>query len=120
MSSVTGVTIKSILNVMQDQLPYKVWLPFNTNVSLIFWITSIQQIVTVIFATFINIGTETLVFGLFLQTCAQFEIFECRLHKLVTDKIKFTEQFPTLSNKKKIKISDYIHHHLSIYKLVAL
>nr|XP_012223370.1 PREDICTED: odorant receptor 46a, isoform A-like [Linepithema humile] len=113
--SVTSVTIGSVLAVMQGHLPYRVWLPFDTNIPLIFWIISIQQIMTVIFATIINIGTETLVFGLFLQTCVQFEIFECRLLKLVTDKTRFMEQYPTLSNKKII-ISDYIRHHLIIYK----
>ncbi|KYM75445.1 Odorant receptor 46a, isoform B [Atta colombica] len=85
-SSVTGVTVRSVLNAMQGQLPYRVWLPYNFNISPMFWITSVQQIITVIFVTIINVGTETLVFGLFLQTCAQFEIFESRLQKLVTNK----------------------------------
>lgn len=110
---------------MQGQLPYRVWLPYDFNISPIFWITSIQQIITVIFVTIINVGTETLVFGLFLQTCAQFEIFESRLQKLVTNKtnklmknqIRYLEHSSPSSNEEKAIISKYIHHHLKIYKL---
>ena len=58
-SSVTGTTIGSVLNVMQGHLPYRIWLSYNYTVSM-FWIISIHQIVTLIFATVINVGTETL------------------------------------------------------------
>ncbi|XP_020294730.1 uncharacterized protein LOC109860214 [Pseudomyrmex gracilis] len=116
--SVTGVTVRSVINFMQGQLPYRVWLPYDSNKFIIFFLTSLQQIIAVIFVTIINIGTETLVFGLFLQTCAQFEIFENRLHKLIIKKIarhlKPTLALPT----KKTVMSTYIRHHLSIYKLV--
>jgi len=124
-SSVTGVTVRSVLNVMHGYLPYRVWLPYDSNTSPIFWITSVQQIITVIFGTIINVGTETLVFGLFLQTCAQFEIFESRLYKLVTkktsklmkNKVKYLDHSSPSSNEEKAIISKYIHHHLKIYKL---
>ncbi|KAL6261267.1 hypothetical protein P5V15_008789 [Pogonomyrmex californicus] len=125
-SSVTGVTIRSVLNVIQGHLPYRVWLPYNfNNTSPMFLITSIQQIITVIFVTIINVGTETLVFGLFLQTCAQFEIFENRLHKLIAnktseklikDKIRCIEKSLSSSNNDKAIISKYVYHHLKIYK----
>ncbi|XP_011633611.1 odorant receptor 22c-like [Pogonomyrmex barbatus] len=125
-SSVTGVTIRSVLNVIQGHLPYRVWLPYNfNNTSPMFLITSIQQIITVIFVTIINVGTETLVFGLFLQTCAQFEIFENRLHKLIAnktseklikDKIRCIEKSLSSPNNNKAIISKYVYHHLKIYK----
>ncbi|XP_032667636.1 uncharacterized protein LOC116842474 [Odontomachus brunneus] len=119
-SSVTGVTIKSVLNVMHGILPYRVWLPYDSNVSLSFWITSILQIVSLIFATIINVGTETLVFGLFLQTCAQLEIFERRLYKLVINRtvtrLSDEHRGRFSSSYKEELISKYIHHHLSIYQ----
>ncbi|XP_025266802.1 uncharacterized protein LOC112638784 isoform X2 [Camponotus floridanus] len=115
--SVTGITIGSVLNMMQGHLPYRVWLPYDTNVSLIFWITSIQQIVSIIFGAIINVGTETLIFGLSLQTCAQFEIYELRLRKLVTSKItNYLNHLPASSKIRKVAISEYIHHHLCIYR----
>ncbi|KYN07119.1 Odorant receptor 46a, isoform A, partial [Cyphomyrmex costatus] len=116
-SSVTGTTIGSVLNIMQGHLPYRIWLPCNYNVSTIFWIISIHQILTIIFATMINVGTETLVFGLILQTCAQFEILKNRLHKFIIKKtVKYLGHARPLSNEDKTGISECIRHHLSIYK----
>ncbi|XP_012059521.1 PREDICTED: putative odorant receptor 71a [Atta cephalotes] len=116
-SSITGGTIGSVLNVMQGYLPYRIWLPCNYNVSTIFWTISIHQMVTTIFATMINVGTETLVFGLILQTCAQFEILENRLHKLIINKtVKYLEHASCLLNENKADLSECICHHLSIYK----
>ncbi|XP_019698822.2 odorant receptor 46a isoform X3 [Harpegnathos saltator] len=103
----------------------RAWLPYDSTLSLAFWITSIQQMTSLIFATIINVGTETLVFGLFLQTCAQLEILERRLHKLVIDRTagkaaggqrKWSSVAPPL--REKGMISGYIHHHLRIYELV--
>ncbi|CAL1679065.1 unnamed protein product [Lasius platythorax] len=117
MSSLTSVTIRSVLQVMENQLPYRIWMPYNCNKSPIFWIISIQQIISVLFAAFISVGTETLVFGLFLQTCAQFEIFESRLRKLLANKTtKCLGYSSASSDNKRLIISEYIHHHLSIYK----
>lgn len=118
MTSLTGVTIGSILSIMQGQLPCRIWLPWDYNISLVFWIISIQQIISLIFGTVINVGTETLVFGLFIQTCAQLEIFENRLYKLINDKtVRYMSHSLSLSNESKISgISECIRHHLIIYK----
>ncbi|XP_014482554.1 PREDICTED: odorant receptor Or2-like [Dinoponera quadriceps] len=117
--SIMSFTIRSILNVVQGDLPYRVWLPYDSNNTLFFWITSIHQIITLTFATIINVGTETLIFGLFLQTCVQLEIFEYRLHKFVTNKTThFRREYLSrgLSGKAKAILSGYIRHHLDIYK----
>ncbi|XP_032667591.1 uncharacterized protein LOC116842453 [Odontomachus brunneus] len=119
-SSATGVTIKSVLNVMQGILPHRAWVPYDVNLSLPFWITSILQIISLIFTTIIDVGTETVIFGLFLQTCAQLEIFERRLYKLVINKtaarLSGAHERCFLPNYKEELISSYIHHHLSIYQ----
>jgi len=86
MSSLTGVTIGSLLNIIHGYLPYRVWLPYESNIAAMFWITSVQQIVSLIFATIINVATETLISGLIMQTCAQIEIFQNRIHKLIISK----------------------------------
>ncbi|XP_077282444.1 odorant receptor 46a-like isoform X2 [Temnothorax americanus] len=116
-SAVIGTTIGSVLNVMQGHIPYRIWLPWDYNIPLVFWIISIHQIVSLLFATMISIGTDTLIFGLFLQTCAQLEIFEYRLHKLIINKtVRYLKHGLSSSNKNKMKISECIHHHLSIYE----
>ena len=117
MISLTGVIIGSVLNIMQEQLPCRIWLPLDYNVSLVFWIISIQQVIAICFGTIINVATETLVFGLILETCAQLEIFENRLHKLINKKtVKYLGNALCSLNEDKTGISKCIRHHLSIYK----
>lgn len=123
-TSITGIIIKSMLNIMQGILPRRAWLPYDTNLSLPFWITSAVQIVSLIFGAIISAGTETLIFGLFLQTCAQLEIFERRLYKSVTNRTAARLAsglggYFSASYKEEL-IFGYIHHHhhLSIYELV--
>ncbi|KAL6431335.1 hypothetical protein ACFW04_007174 [Cataglyphis niger] len=116
-SSFSSGMIGAVLNIMQGHLPYRIWVPYDIDASPMFLITSIQQIITVFFASFINVGTETLVFGLFLQTCAQFEIFESRLRKLIANKtITYLGYSSVPLDNKRLIISDCIQHHLSIYK----
>lgn len=118
-SSVTFYTIKSIINTTQGHLPFRAWLPYDCNKPLMFWITFVHQFITSIFATIISVGTDTLIFGLFLQTCVQFEIFECRLQLAINTKAQCPENFSQTSDKERTTISKYINHHLSIYKLVV-
>ncbi|XP_025156406.1 odorant receptor 46a isoform X2 [Harpegnathos saltator] len=101
----------------------RAWLPYDSTLSLAFWITSIQQMISLVFATIISVGTETVVCGLFLQTCAQLEIFERRLHKLVIGRTVekaangqrgWYSADPQLHDKRMI--SGNIRHHLGIYE----
>ncbi|XP_011869948.1 PREDICTED: odorant receptor 46a, isoform A-like isoform X2 [Vollenhovia emeryi] len=116
--SMTGLTLGSILNVMHGHLPYRIWLPWDYNIPTMFWAISIHQIITLIFAAIINVGTETLVFGLFIQTCAQLEIFESRLQKFIINKTVrcLRHTLSTSHNKNEIELSGCIHYHLSICK----
>ncbi|XP_072743943.1 odorant receptor 46a-like [Anoplolepis gracilipes] len=116
-SSMTSFLIRSVTNIMQGNLPLRAWLPYDSNESLMFfWFTSIHQIVALIFASFINVGTDTLIFGLFLQTCVQFEIFECRLQLAINKTARCQKYFsPTSSDNGRTMISRYVGHHLRIY-----
>jgi hypothetical protein len=119
MSSLISVTIGSLLDVIHGYLPYRVWLPYDSNIAALFWITSVQQIVTLIFATVINVATETLVSGFILQTCAQIEIFQNRLQKLIINKtVMYVKRSFASSNTRSSLFSEYIRHHLGIYQLV--
>ncbi|KAL0112582.1 hypothetical protein PUN28_012114 [Cardiocondyla obscurior] len=113
--SVTGLTVGSIINILHGHLPYRIWLPWNYSMRM-FYILAAHQMITLAFAATIDVGTETIVFGLFIQTCAQLEIFEDRLRKLIINKTsKYLGRTCSLK-KEKTNISDYIHYHLSIYK----
>lgn len=116
-SSIGSITVTSVINVIDGHLPFRAWLPYDSNKPPMIWITSMQQITSLIFATLINVGTETLVFGFFLQTCAQLEIFESRLHNMIFKGSQYQEYFSSASsNKESRTISEYIRHHLSIYR----
>ncbi|XP_011330262.1 odorant receptor 13a isoform X3 [Ooceraea biroi] len=120
-TSLTGVTIGSVLNIIQGYLPYRVWLPYDSNIATMFWITSMQQIISLIFATVINVGTETLISGFILQTCAQIEIFQNRLHKLMINQTTaYMKQSLASSCKGTSIFSEYIRHHLKIYDIIVL
>ncbi|XP_011706919.1 PREDICTED: uncharacterized protein LOC105462089 [Wasmannia auropunctata] len=82
--SATGATIGEILAVLQGELPYRGWVPYNTYTSLfLFLLTSLQEMLALIFGTIVNIATETLVLGFCLQTCSQLEILKYRLRREV-------------------------------------
>lgn len=110
------------MRVVEGHLPYRAWVPYDSNTPAMFLVTSVQQIMSVIFVTIINIATETLVFGFFLQTCAQLEIFESRLRKLVISKtVRYPGYFSSSEKGEATSdISEYIRHHLTIYKLVRV
>lgn len=120
MTSVTGVTVGSVLNVINGYLPCRVWLPYDAyNTPIIFWITSVQQIITLIFAAVINAGIETLICGFILQICAQIDIFQNRLYELVSNKIPMYMNHSLVSScRRKSVFAEYICHHLQIYELV--
>ncbi|XP_032667626.1 odorant receptor 46a-like isoform X4 [Odontomachus brunneus] len=124
--SITGVTVKSVIDIMKGFLPYRAWVPYDLSSFVPFMITSIQQIVTLVFATIINVGMETLICGMILQTCAQIEIFEERLQKMINNRrVRSVNQqnsgdpecsstAPT--NHQEEIISAHIRHHLIIYE----
>jgi len=70
--SATGATIEEIFTVLQGELPYREWVPYDTYTSLLlFLFTSLQlEMLALVFGTIINIATETLVLGFCLQTCS--------------------------------------------------
>ncbi|XP_024879762.1 uncharacterized protein LOC112459727, partial [Temnothorax curvispinosus] len=101
---------------MQGHIPYRIWLPWDYNIPLVFWIISIHQIITSFFAAIIGAGTDALILALSLQTCAQLEIFESRLHKFIISKtVRDLGHTLSTSNKDEVGISECVHYHLSIY-----
>ncbi|EFN79924.1 Odorant receptor 46a, isoform A [Harpegnathos saltator] len=122
MSSIASDMLRSVLSITQDQIPHRVWVPYDLNKRSLFLITSIHQIVTLFFATFMNVGTETLVFGFILQTCAQLDILTSRLNKIVDrGAVGYRMNRPlALSKNQQTVISEHIHHHLIIYKYAKM
>ncbi|KAF3054598.1 Odorant receptor 392 [Nylanderia fulva] len=95
-------SIKYLLYVMSSvtTILIKIWLPYDINASSIFWIISIQQIMCMFFAGIINSDTDSLIFGLSLQMCAQFEIYKNRLQiELIQHYYRFAKTINIIFNQ---------------------
>ncbi|XP_012059597.1 PREDICTED: putative odorant receptor 85d [Atta cephalotes] len=110
-----------MLDILEGQLPYNMWVPWNCTSFFSFLFTSLQEIISLIVATIVNIATETIVLGFCLQLCAQFEILEHRLQRMV--KRREEEIFPKSSlnkvSREISKLSKHISHHLCIIRLAG-
>lgn len=118
--SALGAVAAGVLDILEGQLPYNVWVPWDYTSLFLFWFTALQEIAAMIIATIVNIATETTILGFCLQTCAQFEILKHRLEMMAKSREK--EIFPKSSlnnaSRKTGKLSEHISHHLCIIRFV--
>ncbi|KAF3054595.1 Odorant receptor 007 [Nylanderia fulva] len=114
--SCTGVTIGEIFATLQGELPYRGWVPYDVHSSLVlFWITSIQEILAIIVGTIMNVATETLILGFCLQICSQLEILKHRFR--IAIKSDEEEESPSKNVLyKKSRFSEHIRYHLCIIR----
>ncbi|KAG5329989.1 OR4 protein, partial [Acromyrmex heyeri] len=110
--SATGAVIGEMLTAFQGELPYRIWVPYDYTPILLFWLTSLHEMLALIFGTFVNIATETLLLGFCLQICAQLELFTRRLQRIVEpDKNK--EACNLLTNvPNRNRLSEHVYYHL--------
>ncbi|XP_011869936.1 PREDICTED: odorant receptor 46a, isoform B-like [Vollenhovia emeryi] len=122
--SATGAVIGEILAMLQGELPYRGWVPYDIYTSLLlFLLTSLQEMLAVIFGTIVNVATETIVLGFCLQTCSQLEILKYRLQKeiLKSNEKEETRENPLKSvSYKRNRLSKHIHYHLCIIRFAKL
>jgi len=119
--SATGATIGEIFAVLQGELPYRGWVPYDTYTSLLlFLFTSLQEMLALVFGTIVNIATETLVLGFCLQICSQFEILKYRLQREMksNEKEEICENLLNGVSYKRNRLSKHIRYHLCIIRLV--
>ncbi|XP_025266863.1 odorant receptor Or1-like [Camponotus floridanus] len=119
--SATGAVLGGMFNILEGELPYRMWVPYDYTSPLLFWFTSIQEVVAVIFGTIVNVATETTVLGFCLQICAQIEILKHRLQTMMKSNKK--KEIPislnNTSNGRSI-LSEHILHHLCIIRLAKI
>ncbi|XP_011633609.1 odorant receptor 67a-like isoform X1 [Pogonomyrmex barbatus] len=118
MGAVTG----GMLDILDGQLPFNTWVPWHCTSFLLYWFTSLQEIVAVIIATVVNVATETTILGFCLQTCAQFAILKHRLQKMAKSREKELSRKNSLNNASHQtgKLSEHISHHLCIIRLAEM
>ncbi|XP_029678930.1 uncharacterized protein LOC115245013 isoform X1 [Formica exsecta] len=117
--SVTGTIIGGLLNILEGQLPYRMWVPYDCTLPILFWFTSIQELVAIIFGTIVNVATETTVLGFCLQICAQIEILKHRLEKMTKPSEEKSSRISLNDASNKTgRLSEHILHHLCIIRFV--
>ncbi|XP_019699155.1 LOW QUALITY PROTEIN: odorant receptor 46a [Harpegnathos saltator] len=116
--SATGATVGEVFAVLQGELPHRGWVPYDYNSPFLFLLTSLQEMLSLILGTTVNIATETLVLGFCLQTCAQLEILTHRLHEMTRSRGS-KEASKSLSNKAS-QLARHIHHHLCIIRFAKM
>ncbi|XP_077264620.1 odorant receptor 46a-like [Temnothorax americanus] len=101
----TGVcfTVTSLFTVFRKgNLTYRAWLPYDyCSSTIIFCLTYAHQLISLSVGSLVNVACDSLICGLMVHICCQFEILECRLSKI-------SNNFNTLR--------DCVRHHDSILK----
>ena len=116
--SATGAIIGEVLTALQGILPYRIWIPYDYTPILLFWLTSLHEMLALIFGTFVNIATEILLLGFCLQMCAQLEFFTHRLQRMVEpdEKKEICNLLTNVPNRNRL--SEHVYYHLRIIRFV--
>ncbi|GAB1863871.1 Odorant receptor [Camponotus japonicus] len=100
-------------------LPVYNWAPFDLSSIYVFLPMLIFQCVTLMLCANSSVAHETLISGMMIQICAQFEILCHRAHILPTllmEAEKNSKSDEDLVAREKTIIRDLIYHHLYVYK----
>lgn len=100
------------------KLPVYDWAPFDLTSMYAFLPTLMFQCVTLLLCANSSVAHETLIAGMMIQICAQFEILCHRAHMLPALLMEAEKSSDTkdLITHERIIIRDLIHQHLYIYK----
>ncbi|XP_072743414.1 putative odorant receptor 71a [Anoplolepis gracilipes] len=104
-------------------LPVYNWAPFDLSSIYVFLSMLIFQCVGLTLCANSSVAHETLISGMMIQTCAQFEILCHRAHilpALLTEAEKNSISDEDLVAREKAIIRDLIYHHLYIYKFAHM
>ncbi|XP_072761983.1 odorant receptor 13a-like isoform X1 [Anoplolepis gracilipes] len=114
--SATGATIGEVLAILKGELPYRGWVPYDIYSSLVlFWLTSLQEMLALGIGTIVNIATETLVLGFCLQICSQIEILKHRLRIAIQ-----ADEKEESYDSKKSRFLEHIRYHLCIIRFAKM
>lgn len=90
----------------KGNLTYRAWLPYDyCSSTIVFCLTYAHQLISLTVGSLVNVACDSLIGGLLMQICCQFEILECRLNKISND---------------HNTLRDCVRHHESILELVVL
>nr|XP_012230269.1 PREDICTED: odorant receptor 49b-like [Linepithema humile] len=97
------ITMTSLLmEFRKGHLTYRAWIPYNYHSStIIFCLTYAHQLISLTAGSLVNVACDSLICGLLVHICCQFEILEYRLNKI---------------SKDSEVLRDCVRHHDSIFE----
>ncbi|XP_067207952.1 odorant receptor Or1-like [Linepithema humile] len=102
--SIMSIILTSVFtDFTKRKLTYKAWIPFNYSFPAAYYFVYTHQMIAMSTSGIINVACESLIFGLLLHICCQFEILEYRLKNI--------------THNEDI-LRDCINHHNRIFELV--
>lgn len=109
--------------ILQGHLPIRWWVPYDCSSPVVYWFTIAKLTIAMTIGIFVNLATETLVYGFCLQTCAQLEILTHRLQRMASssERLKAHRSSPNVTSPNRAsRFSEHISHHLCIIRFVKL
>lgn len=105
MSITSIISMSFSTDLMNRNLTYKAWIPFDYSSSAIYFVVYTHQLIAMSTSGIVNVACESLLCGFLLHICCQFEILKYRLTKLTHD---------------ENSLRDCVCHHNRIFELVYL
>ncbi|KAL0116278.1 hypothetical protein PUN28_011243 [Cardiocondyla obscurior] len=82
-STCVCITLTSLLtDFRRKTLTFRAWLPYDYSPPMLFYITYVHQLISLIIASILNVACDGLICGFLLHICCQIKILESRLKRI--------------------------------------
>ena len=79
-----SITFTSLMtNFGQRKLTFRAWVPFEYSSMTLFSLLYIHQMICSVIGTLVNVACDSLICGLLVHVCCQFEILTYRLKRIM-------------------------------------
>lgn len=118
-SKIAGPLVKHQEN---RTLPVVVWLPYEIESNLSYWLSYAQQATGILLLGTCLIGSSFLMNGFVYQICSQLEILGSRLHRLpqTIERLEsLNKPYHLIRHYETAVIGQSVEHHLCIFRFVS-
>ncbi|XP_023245330.1 uncharacterized protein LOC106646755 [Copidosoma floridanum] len=99
-----------------QELPYKVLLPYDISNPLFYWLTFVHHAIDAAIFAAISIITDALIIGFMLHVCAQLDLLQFRLTRF-PELIGETDSWEKARRIEKLLLAQSVNHHVNIYEI---
>lgn len=87
-TAIACVSMFTVAALFNHVLPFKTWLPFGTDDSLVFWMVIAWQVVTIFYVAFCAVGVDGTFFVLILQVASQLQVLGDKFENLKIENLR--------------------------------